>query len=169
VDWKSNLAGFREVAGSNDPVVFRYPARSSSFPSFMAGALAMVAGLMCAVPRLGSAGFWFGIVMILTGLLFLSLGTWNMLVVRRIELHPKARVVTDLRRVPLKPAAERVYPYDDILRISITKSVLEEHVTKVVVIELRNRDHVDFGNHVDERAEKVAARLHELTGARITR
>jgi len=169
VDRKSNLAGFKEVPGTVDPVVFRYPARSISAMALFAGAILIVVGVPITSPRFDTFGLCLGISIILGGLLFVGLGTWNLLVVRRIEVHPSTERVVDLRRVPLKRTIEKVHEFADILRISITRSVREEQVMKVVVIELRNGDHVDFGMHSDERGEKIAARLHELTGARITR
>lgn len=168
MDWKSDLAGFKEVPGTEDPVVFRYPARSSAAAALVGGAVEIVVGLFITTPWFGSFGFLLGLCLILGGLLFIALGTWTLLVVRRIEIHPSTERVVDLRKVPLKRRVEKVHEFSQILRISITRSTMEHALGEIVTIELRNGDRVDFGRYSGGRGEKVAARLHQLTRARIT-
>ena len=62
-----------------------------------------------------------------------------------------------------------VHDFSDIRRIPVSRDVREETgaTSDVVVIELRNGDHVDFGNHSGDKGCLLAARLHELTGASI--
>ena len=169
MDWKSTLAGFKEVPGTVDPVVFRYPARSSGAALLIGGTVEIAVGLSITAPRFESFGFWLGICLILGGLLFVALGAWTLVVVRRIEIYPLEERVVDLCRVPLKRRVEKVHEFSHILRISITRSTMEDELGEVVTIELRNGDRVDFGQYSGGRGETVAARLHELTGARITR
>jgi hypothetical protein len=169
LDWKSTLAGYKEVPGTVDPVVFRYPARSSAAAALVAGTVEIVVGLFITGPRFGSFGFWLGICLILGGIVFVALGAWTLVVVRRIEVYPTAERVVDLRQVPLKRRVEKVHEFSHILRISITRSTMEDELGEVVTIELRNGDRVDFGQYSGGRGETVAARLHELTGAPITR
>ena len=54
MDWKSPLAGFKEVPGTVDPIVFRYPARSSAAAPLVGGAVEIVAGLFISAPICGA-------------------------------------------------------------------------------------------------------------------
>jgi hypothetical protein len=169
VRWESRLFGYKEAPHCIDPIVFKYPARSTSAILLSVGCAFFIAGWFFAdANSFGLALFVVPLIGVI-GLCLTCLALWNLLAVRRIEIHRSARKIVEVKRMPIRRSPDRVHDFSDIRRISVTRGVGEETgtVSDVIVVELRNGDHVDFGNYSGDKGSLLAARLHELTGARV--
>ena len=167
--WESRLFGYREAAGSIDPVVFKYPARSASAVILTVGSAFLAAAWFFAVARpFGFEKIVIPLVAVI-GLGLVCLAIWNLMAVRRIEVHRSAKKIVEILRTPIRRFPDRVHDFAEIHRISVSRGVGTESgtINNVIVIELANGEHVDFGNHSGDAGSRLAARLHELTGASI--
>ena len=168
--WESRLTGFIEVPGIGDPVVFRYPARRTGCVFLLLAAVILGFGLGALSSEKGGFRWFFTGWVVLGGGSLLLFGCWQLLVHRRLEVHVQARRLVSINRKPFGGSGQRVYPFDQIRMISVSQHILEgssEGGGYTVVIELRDGDHIDLGNYSEEGGGRLAARLHELTGASV--
>lgn len=167
--WSSNLAGFIEVPGTTDPVLFRYPARSTAAGIFIVSCGALAFGWTFAAGEGTIPSLFFGAPIFLIGLVMLGFGLWQLLPVRRIEVHVRARKLVEVRRLPLARSDVKTHSFESLRRIVVTRGVSTEDqsVSDTVVILLADGGHVDLGNYNGDKGERLVARLHDLTGASV--
>jgi hypothetical protein len=164
--WESRLPGCKEVPGSGDPVVFRYPVRALGCGMMLLSCLLLA--IACGTTMMEERVLhWFlGTPFFLGGGGLFFLGCWQLIVHRRIEIHVKAGKFVVIHRTPLGGTRRSVLDFNQLRRISMTRSLSTEteEYSDTVVIELADGGHVDLGNHSGEKGGRLASRLHELTG-----
>lgn len=167
--WESRLAGYKMVAGTGDPSVFKYPARSTSAGIMVGAGFILAFGWMFGANAPNKIRYFVSAPVLVAGICFACFGLWHLLVLRRIEIHRAARRLVEIHRTPLTRREPRVVGFDQIRHISVNRAVSTEDgsFSDTIVVVLRDGGHVDFGNYTGPEGSVMAARLHELTGASI--
>lgn len=169
--WESRLARFVEVPGTRDPVLFRYPARSTAAVYFLLGAILLgIAWLAWKTARRDDevGALFFAALPGLGGIVGVCTGFLQLFVRRHLEIHETRRVLVTVRRTPLGGAAREAYPFDRMVRIVVQeqRGGTEDRATATLVIEMSDGRHVDLGSlYSPAEGRAMAERLGGLTGA----
>jgi hypothetical protein len=161
--WESGRAGFREVPGTENPVVFKCPSLGMAVEIF--ATMAVIGGIAwLAVNSQEDPWFFVSPLFLGAGGLFVT-GCVQLFVYRRIEIHPRERRLVDLKRTPFGGVTRRVYGFDQLQRIEASRAESTEDGpgTGVVVIVAADGSAIDFGNNSFDEAGGLIARLHTLT------
>jgi len=168
--WQSRLAGYEEIRGTHDPILFRYPSRSAALAAFV-GSLAGFAVAWMLIrfyPRdpAGNPEWILGALPALLGFFSLLLGVYHLFVHRRLEVHERDRTLVTVKRTPFGGESRDVFPFagmDQLLMETPPAAGSGGKVTLVLL--MKDGRHIDLGSSYGAmEGGYLAQRLRQLTG-----